>query len=134
VRPLYENEQTLKAEKAVAEQLEKKWRCKLYKLPISYRADYLAIRGKPVAVIEIKCRGRKYPKMFLSLHKFLEAKALAEKLSVPFLLVYGFPEGVWWGNVTSYPLDIEIGGRTDRGDWQDTEPMQLFDLTGFKRL
>jgi hypothetical protein len=134
VRPLYENEQTLKAEKAVAEQLEKKWRCKLYKLPISYRADYLAIRDKPVAVIEIKCRGRKYPKMFLSLHKFLEAQALAEKLSVPFLLVYGFPEGVWWGNVTQYPLEIEVGGRTDRGDWQDTEPMQLFDLAGFKRL
>lgn len=138
MRPMYENESTLKAEREVAQQLEKRWRCKLIKLPISYRADYLAFRDKPVAVIEIKCRNRKYPKMFLSLHKFLEARGLARSLStdreVPFILVYGFPEGIWWGNVTNYPLDIEVGGRADRGDWQDTEPMQMFDLTGFKKL
>ena len=134
MRPLYENAQTLKAEQGVAKQLEARWRCNLLKLPISYRADYMAIREKPVAIIEIKCRNRMYAKMFLSLHKFLEAKALATQLKVPFLLVYGFPEGIYWGNVTHYPLEVQVGGRTDRGDWQDTEPMQMFELEGFKRL
>lgn len=134
MRPMYETPQHLKVEKEIAQALEKAWKCNLYKLPISYRADYLALRGKPVGVIEVKHRTKRYPKMFLSLHKFLESKALAEKLMVPFVLVYGFPEGIWWGNVSSYPLDIEVGGRTDRGDWQDTEPMQMFDLAGFKRL
>ena len=138
MRPTYETETSLKAEREVAQQLEKRWRCKLIKLPISYRADYLAFRDKPVAVIEIKCRGKRYPEMILSLHKFLEARGLAKALStereVPFILVYSFPEGIWWGNVTNYPLDIKIGGRKDRNDWQDTEPVQMFDLAGFKKL
>lgn len=135
MRPLYENEVSLKAEKEIARQLEKRWQCRLIKLPISYNADYLAVNNKnPLGLIEIKCRGQRYSKMFLSLHKFLKVQLFAKQIGVPFILVYGFPEGVWWRNVTQYPLDIEVGGRTDRNDWQDTEPMQMFDMAGFKKL
>ena len=52
---IYENDKDLKKEKIIAKVLEEKWRCELYKAPISYHADYFAVDKQRVkSLLELK--------------------------------------------------------------------------------
>lgn len=105
------------------------------KLPKAYRVDFaLTVAQTIKAWAEIKCRGRMYDEMFLSLGKLLEGQRLAEQTGHPFLLVYAFGGRVFWADVSTSKPRITIGGRTDRQDWQDVEPMALFKLSEFRSL
>lgn len=131
MRPLYENQNTLDREREVAQFLGGRWNCEFVKLPMQYRVDFAAVRdGSVVAFVEIKGRGRQYPQMFLSLQKYLHGRQLAEFLDVPFLIVYAFADGsVHMRKTTDEKPKVAIGGRTDRGDWQDVEPQALINLS-----
>lgn len=135
-RPLYETPENLKREQEVAEQLKQKWDCEVRKLPIAYRLDYMILQeGKPVAVLEIKCRNAMYEEMHLSLHKWMAGRELSKSVGVPFILVYEFKnKGIYWHKVDDTAPELALGGRTDRGDWQDIEPMAVFRLSKFKVL
>lgn len=135
MRVLYENAATLADESAVASVLEKAWACRAFKLPIAYRVDYaLTIEGKIKGWAEIKCRGRRYDDMHLSLHKWMAGAELSRATDAPFVLVYAFKDGIVWRRVDKDKPELTIGGRNDRGDWQDIEPMVTFPLVGFKTL
>jgi hypothetical protein len=135
-RPIYEKEADLDNEQEVLTRLEKAWKCRGQKLPIRYGADYcLTVEGKIKAWAEIKCRDKKYPEMWVSLREWMAGKELAQVTSRPFLLVYAFNGEIYWKNVENDTPEIVMGGgRTDRGDWQDQEPMAVFLIETFGRL
>ena len=114
----------------MAQFLEQRWNCTLRKLPIAYRVDCALFRaGKLSAWVEIKCRGKRYAEMFLSLHKYMAGRDLAVASGVPFIIVYAFADG----GILSVKTDdrtplIDVGGRTDRNDWQDIEPMVVLKI------
>jgi hypothetical protein len=134
MRPMYETARSLGDEQAVLSRLESAWGCVGKKLPIHYQVDFaLCVEGEIKAWVEVKCRDKKYPEMWLSLHKVMAGVSLNKTTSLPFILVYGFGEEIYWMTVETIP-EITMGGRTDRGDWQDIEPMAVFELSKFKRL
>lgn len=134
-RPTYETASNLAAEMAVLRRLEHQWKCVGQKLPIAYQLDYaLTVEDKIVAWAEIKCRTTKYSDMYLSLHKWMAGKNLYRDTGLPFILVYSFKHEIYWKPVHNDNPELEIGGRWDRGDWQDTEPMAVFKLDTFKVL
>ena len=135
MRPLYEDSTSLGNEEAVLARLKQRWHCVGFKLPIAYRLDYALVEdGRVQAWAEIKCRGKRYEEMYLSLHKWMAGKELADKTGLPFLLVYAFGVNIYWKRVDEDTPRLVIGGRTDRKDWQDTEPMAVFALKDFNPL
>jgi hypothetical protein len=134
MRPLYETPESLENEQRVADLLEMYWTRKLVKLPIAYQVDFAVVKEDITAWAEIKCRTTEYPEMYLSLHKWMAGKELSRQTGLPFILVYGFKDKVCWKTVEKDNPKIVIGGRQDRQDWQDMEPMAVFKLDQFKTL
>lgn len=133
MRPLYETPETLRNEDSVIKRLCRQWQCESRKLPMSYRVDYaLVVKEKMVAWLEVKCRNQPYEQMYLSLAKWAAGTGLSKATGLPFLLVYAFKDGLCWKRVDEDKPDFYIGGRSDRGDWQDMEPMAVFPLKDFK--
>ena len=136
-RKIYETQADLNKEKNIKKELEKKWSCNLIKLPIRYCLDYVALRNKRVvAFIEIKHRTNKihaYPTYMLSLAKVQAAKRLAEDVRVPSFLVVQWADVLGATNLATCKFSIEMGGRTDRKDSQDIEPVAHIDLGEFNK-
>jgi len=133
MRPMYESHESLHAERTVAEFLSKKWGCSVFKLPIKYKIDFAFVKdNRVVAWAEIKERSRKYDEMFISLDKWLAGKEISLSTGIPFVVVFAFDDGIYWRSVQGDDPRIVIGGREDRGDWQDIEPMAVFPIHGFK--
>ena len=138
-RPLYETNADLRNERSVAAWLGDLWRAYPQKLPKSYAIDFGMVRQKEVAAwVEVKCRDNpmgQYPTLAISLKKITTGLELSEWTTKPFLLV------VRWTDATAYmhvstrdQFTVEIGGRKDRGDWQDMEPMAHFPTESFQLL
>lgn len=136
MRPIYETPDTLRDERAVIQSACAHWGCESIKLPMSYRIDFAVLMGGQVeAWAEVKCRGKMYPEMYLSLGKWSAGKELSRATGLPFLLLYSFKDrGVFWRRVDEDSPSFVIGGRTDRNDWQDIEPMAVFSLNTFQPL
>ena len=141
-RPMYETKQDLINENEMKSVLEIKWKCTLNKLPIKYNLEWLAMRGKvPMAFIEFKHREKlsihAYPRYMMSLDKWIKAKQLCKEVEIPFIMVITFAEGTYYGVFPYGDLhDVEYmwGGRYDRGDKQDVEPMVLLPLKKFMKI
>ena len=139
MRLIYEKPEDLAAEKTALDKACEIWKCTAEKLPMKYELDYLLLReGKGVAWLEIKSRTNPraaYPTYMISLGKIMAARRLSEASQLrSFLLVQ-------WSDYCGYVrldslLDFTtaVGGRTDRGDEQDIEPVALIPIVGFARL
>jgi len=142
MRPLYETEANRINERAVAQLVEGKWNCKCVKLKKAYALDYAIVRDKKiVSFMEIKCRNYTMEKLgsmggfMISLHKWLEAKAICDVSNVPFCLVVRTNDGVFWHKTTDFKnYEVSIGGRYDRGDDQDVEPVILLKPECFLKI
>ena len=134
---MYENDNDLRSEKNLISYVSDCWNVASYKLPMSYKIDYVMYReDSPVGFAEVKCRTHTFgtfPTYIISLAKVMEAKRLARETNTKSILI------VSWTDRTGY-LDffshhqIRHGGRSDRNDWQDQEPMCHFDLKHFKGI
>jgi hypothetical protein len=129
-RPTYETEADRSREEQVAEYLESRWGLARRKLPIKDRFDYAFLdKSRHIdRYVEIKCRSHnigKYPTIMLSSSKVLTAKAVSFFLGIPCYLVVRFGDGTIHSVIMSAGghLPPEIGGRFDRGDPQDVEPV-----------
>jgi len=138
-RPMYEDEASWTREDGFRRDIEH-WTGKiLNKLPISYRVDYAVTQnGKVVGFTELKCRGvpsTKYKTLILSLGKWeallslqQSARNLRSNLAVRFtdtdLWFPVFPE-------TRDAVEVRWGGRNDREDWQDMEPVVHLPISDF---
>lgn len=129
-RPAYETEQDRQAEYALLRRLFGDRVC--HKLPIRYHLDYMVEQpGKPAWV---ECKQRRvpwgtYPSYLLSLEKYLSGVKLARASGGSFILLTGWSDGkVMYANLNcGLPCvyKLSMGGRTDRGDAQDREPVIL---------
>ena len=141
-RPMYESKEDLTHETKMKSFLEGKWSCTLQKLPLKYQLDWLAMRGKdPYAFVEFKHREKlslnAYPRYMISLDKWMKAKQLCKELEIPFIMVITFTEGTYYGvfvNNALHDVTYGFGGRYDRGDSQDVEPMVYLPLNIFKKI
>jgi len=137
MRPRYENPIDLENEKIVANEIKKRFRLDLKKLPIDYNVDYALMSNSKIrAWAEVKsrsCKSTAYDSYMISLNKILRGLWISQQTDRPLFLF------VKWKDLTGY-CKIETitglgwGGREDRNDWQDLEPMCHYPITNFKTL
>lgn len=141
-RPIYESQVDLTHENKMKPFLEAKWNCTLHKVPLKYQVDWLAMRGKdPMAFVEFKHREKlsidAYPRYMISLDKWMKAKQLCKEVEIPFIMVITFTEGTYYGVFAHnglHDVTYGFGGRYDRGDAQDVEPMIYLPLKKFMKI
>ena len=143
---IYENATSLQREALVAEAVAHVWPLKLIKLPKLAAADFIALKdGRARSLIEIKARTTKldqYPTLMLSMSKAVALKTVTRETGLPSIIVTTLTdrhsnECFWyWHKLTDLPLGesyrIEVGGRTDRNDAMDVEPVIMIPYTDFK--
>lgn len=126
-RPLYESTHDIVKEVEIAGVLETVWECDVHKLPRSYQWDYGAFRdGNMQAVFEIKCRKKKYNTLILSLHKIMKGHDY-DRVGIRAFVVIEWLDGLYYLRLP-VPLGrdhcrVEWGGRKDRNDAEDMEPV-----------
>jgi hypothetical protein len=144
-RPIYETDTDLRAEAAVAAAFEERFSMRLKKLPRSYYVDYMAFDfsakaenpppNNGCAWIEVKCRSHDmgtYDTFFISALKWSHGTALARNTGLPFIIVVGFTNCVaWYQYDPKAKLAYAWGGRQDRADSADEEPMVHIPVSGF---
>ena len=138
-RPMYETTLDIGREASVAEVLASAWSCAIHKLPRLYACDFAAMRNKVVSAwLEIKVRNASYPTYLISLHKWIKGIELSEATGKPFLLVVSWPVNgervVMFHPVTREPIRVVLGGRKDRNDPDDIEPMVEIPVSRFRRV
>ena len=139
-RPLYENSDHLDKEFAVMQKVCNAWNCSATKLPIKYGLDFSISRdGGIVGFCEIKCRTKPFGAFAggytISLDKMMAAKRLIEITGLPVALIVDCPDGIFYTKFASITkFGIIHGGRSDRNDWQDIEPMAIIPFNSFKKL
>ena len=130
-RPTYETEIDRTNEQKVVENICVRWGCNYAKMPRRYELDYVLTRQKEaVAWLEVKCRKYSLEAIsdmggyMLSLAKWNAAQLLVTFTGRPFYLAVQTTCGGWVAKVNDFQsADIRIGGRRDRNDWQDQEPV-----------
>jgi len=136
MRPIYESDTDLYNEREVINALNDLWQTQSTKLPRSYGLDYTLTRGGRVtAFVEIKCRtipSWTYDTYMISLAKVLKAKSLGNNVGVPAFLVVRWNDMVGYVDLRIVALDVQVGGRKDRGDEQDIEPVCMIPIKEFK--
>lgn len=138
MRPTYETPEDQSHERQVVDLLCAKWGCTAAKTPRFYGVDWSLQKGNEVkAMAEVKFRKASYPTYILSLHKFVEMCQSAAVSGLPYFLVVSWPEEsqrvVRYVSVTPEIKQRVIhGGRKDRGDAQDVEPVVEIPMSKFK--
>ena len=138
-RPTYETQQDVAHEEVVINLLCDKWKCTAHKAPRFYQTDWsLSKNGEVKAMAEIKFRNKSYPTYILSLHKFTNL-LMGSISGVRHLLVVCWPEDgkrvVKYVEITHGLYSKVIhGGRKDRGDSQDQEPMVEIPIERFRTV
>ena len=147
MRQTYETKDDRERETEIATICARAWDCEALKLKIAAELDYVFHRGGEIhAVVEIKDRtsGRGYSShdmdrmggYMISACKYQSAKRWCETHTSAFVLIVRLTDGIFWRRWTqTLPrVDIALGGRSDRGDWQDKEPCVFLPMSTFTRL
>lgn len=136
-RPLYENDQNRADEQRIADVVGRMTRCTFNKMPMSYRLDYAAVRDMEIiGWAEIKKRNyefRKYSDFIISLGKYTAALHLSEDTNLPSRFYIQFGKGIY-KHIPVFPIVTRWGGRADRNDPQDMEPMAVIDWDCFELI
>lgn len=145
MRAMLETSEDLNREEQFALDLQTKKKIQLVKLPIKLYADYAMVkhdkeidRDVVYGLVEIKIRNMtfgQHPTFMISKGKIDRIVNDWNLDRFMFVLCVRYID-----TDASYRWDpndlhqVVIGGRTDRGDWQDTEPVYLIDHKLFKRF
>lgn len=137
-RPVYERPLDRDNEGQLAQLVTQKWKCTMSKLRDKSAFDYAAIRNDDVmAFIEMKTRKNemhKYPTYMISFTKVFKAKQLNQALHLPVLLIVKWADAVGFTSLHNCKPSIKIGGRKDRKDPADIEPVALIPIKDFQRI
>lgn len=145
-RPFYESQKDRDAETAVAALIADKWGGVLHKLAPKYGADFAHyVRGKLTNFVEVKDRSERFTSdaferygfYAISLHKVTQMLAQAATAAARCVLVVKCQDGLFYAPIDreTAPLGGTVhGGRKDRGDWQDMEPMVQIPWSHFKEV
>ncbi|QHZ59956.1 hypothetical protein PJKIFABJ_00001 [Pseudomonas phage PE09] len=136
-RPRYETQTDRDNELAVQKQIEAWASCTLKKTAAQAYVDFEIYRqGVCVALAEFKKRSnprRQYPTYMVAKKKIERGIALAKKEDVPYIFFVQWTDGLHFLVVNEdTPMTSGTGGRTDRGDAFDIEPMCYFDTSLFR--
>ena len=137
MRPTYETAQDITREEGVARTLAKASGKTAHKLPKFYPCDWglTDTSGRVTTLLEIKCRNVKhdqYPTFMLSLHKWTALRSFTEHANV--YVIVRYTDGIFKIPVTPGTWEVRMGGRTDRGDSQDTEPVIHVPIDKMQRI
>jgi hypothetical protein len=136
MRPIYETSHDLANEASVADVLSFAWKCDMVKLQVRDAFDYAALKGKNItAFIEVKARTNpmhKYPTYMVSMTKVINANAVFIATGTPSLLVVKWTDCIGWVKLNQNNFPLKIGGRKDRNDSQDIEPVCHIAINLFK--
>lgn len=126
-RPFYEDENDRRREADVVRKLMSP-NDTIQKLPIRYGVDFMIFRNEtPFKWVEVKCRNNpkdQYPDLMISVAKIVGGINLSEKTGIPFVLVIDWSDCIC--SLRIYNTDgfkMSWGGRADRNDAQDMEPV-----------
>lgn len=130
-RPIYENEATLSSENANRVAIEHVLGGKLIKLPVQYGLDWAMVNHLNTIEKWVELKARTGPSTLYSTYaissmKVQRALQLERETGLPALLVVRFSDGVYttyFKRFTERSVVIRMGGRTDRNDPEDQEPM-----------
>lgn len=118
---------------------------KAIKLPRSYHADFWIPKTDVLPPVVVECKQRsahfgEYDTYMIALGKFMRCKELAEIMGGLFDIVVGWGDGaiavaqIRYRKSDPFPYTIKPGGRTDRGDPADIEPMVHIGMRSFTEL
>ena len=137
MRPIYESEADKERERKLANQVASKWGLQAKENPKMYPIDFCFVddNGEVEGFGEIKIRTHAFgtfPTYMLSVHKAADAKALASATGKRVLLVVQWSCGtIAFLDLDTTPAKVEWGGRVDRGDGQDMEPVNHYPIEDF---
>lgn len=137
VRPIYETLADRGREAEFSLLLSQKFKCTFSKLPIRYGLDFSAVRdGRVVAFVETKVRTNpvgQYPTYMISSGKLMHADALSRATGLKCILAVRWADAWGYTELAMGPsVTVSIGGRVDRGDEQDIEPVCLIPISCFR--
>jgi hypothetical protein len=134
-RPTYESADDRAGEWAAVDAAFGPLGLRCVKLPRAYEVDFGVLRGDVLmGVCEVKVRSRAYETVMLSLHKAQALRRFAREGMRAWLLL-SLPTGLYARRIApDEQLDVRLGGRADRGDWQDIEPAAHFPVVGMARV
>ena len=139
LRPLYETVDDRVREGSFVDELCGVWKCEARKLPIHYKLDFALLQGGVIrAFLETKIRN--YTKdhfgaYMISMAKVLAAREYSVFARVPSLLAVRWTDGsgvIALNSMKDYELGF--GGRGDRGDAQDMEPVVYIPIESFRKV
>lgn len=112
---------------------------KSFKLPKGYRIDFAMCDGEQITSwVEVECRKspfKQYPTLAIGITKLMAGLAFENKTGLPFFLVVHWPDFLGYIRIKSLSeFKILKGGRTDRNDSADVEPMVHIHIQMFKKL
>lgn len=137
-RPLYERGRDLREEEKAIEILCRRGKLAAHKLPRRYEIDYLLLqRGGMYGWAEVKVRPgvERYDSFMLSCAKVMAGRRLAEVFGGRFIVVVRRTDDLMVLDALSHRPDyVAMGGRTDRGDDQDMEPVAHYRWDQMSRI
>ena len=145
IRRQYETQKDLDHENGAKPFIEKSFNCEIKKVdPHKYGFDWMLYKGKKAfACAEYKRRWvgfNEYPFIILSAAKFLKAITFGQMLEGGFYFFVEFDDGLFGAPFRLKPesisryFDIGWGGRTDRDDPEDSEPVVHVPISKFYKL
>jgi len=136
MRPTYETDQDVEYEKHVADVFAEKHGMTWVRNPVKYPIDISFMQGNNISLFaEIKCRKvdkDTYPTYMISVSKVMAARALTDATGVECLLIVKWKDNAGWINLSKDPDSVGFGGRADRNDSQDMEPVVYYNIIRFK--
>lgn len=136
-RPAYETAADLERERAAIKQLVEPYGLGYSKLDdAKFGIDYAITKNnKVVRLVEVKCRSvhrHTYKTLMLSAFKRISALRLSRATNVPAYLLVKYIDCMAIINFDEEPDHVAIGGRNDRGDSGDIEPVIHYAIDRFK--
>tara|TARA_R100000654_G_scaffold64088_1_gene91552 strand:- start:4072 stop:4527 length:456 start_codon:yes stop_codon:yes gene_type:complete len=136
-RPKYETKKDLEYEGSAINHVSKIWNVNFSKLPLSYKLDYAMYRNNNLMgfceVKRRKYRRADFETYIISLDKVIQANNLAKITNTKSILLVSWLDGLGWINLKE-SFSCKRGGRNDRNDWQDIEPVCHFRISKFKTV
>ena len=138
-RKFYETKEHLSNERAVADILEKSWKCLLKKVSYKLYIDFALCSNNIIkGWVEIKSRTISHNHLseyMISMHKINCARQLSRETNFPFFLVVKFTDGIYYYRDNGEKHDLRWGGRfATQRDEQDLEPCYYIKMSLFKKI
>jgi hypothetical protein len=141
-RPIYEQAVDLAREHDIMSLVSAKWGVQYYKLPMSYRLDFILMSAeKPKAFVECKHRNfvwGKYPDVMISMSKVMAAEQMLQVTGLKTMFVVRATDRIFYTQLNRCAGNLnwlKFGGRTaTTRDDGDIEPVYHIPIEEFSEL